>query len=184
MYIPNGSWGYWNTLQDFAGGSSIWGLEVYFNTGGVGSVNAGVTGTASFNYSYDTWIENEAIVNPYADRAELFIGGSMIYTWQWSLGATSGGINQLGANDFYADPTMMYYFDDYVVADLTIVPVELTSFTAVDNNGQVILNRTTATELNNQMFEIERRSAESQYINIGYVDGYGNNRISGVYIYR
>lgn len=37
------------------------------------------------------------------------------------------------------------------------IPVELTSFTAnVNQNGQVELNWTTASELNNQMFEIER----------------------------
>jgi hypothetical protein len=78
----------------------------------------------------------------------------------------------------------------------SIVPVELTSFTAVDKNGQVVLNWTTATELNNQMFEIERRSSESQYITIGYVDGYGtttepkeysfidNSSQAGTFFYR
>jgi Secretion system C-terminal sorting domain len=197
MYIPSGSLGYWNVLQEFAGGSSIWGLEVYYNAGGVGSVNAGGTGAASFSYAYDTWIENEVIVDLDADWAELFIDGTMIYAWQWSLSSGgTGGINQLGANDFYADPTMMYYFDDYVVTDLTIIPVELTSFIATDKNGQVVLNWTTATELNNQMFEIERRSSETQYITIGYVDGYGtttepqeysfvdNSSLTGTFFYR
>ena len=151
MYIPNGSLGYWNILHDFAGGSSLWGIEVYYNASGVGSVNAGGTGAAAFNYAYDTWIENELIVYLDADWPELFIDGTMIYAWQWSLGSGgAGGINQLGASDFYADPTMMYYFDDYVVTDLTIIPVELTSFTATDKNGQVLLNWSTATELNNQ----------------------------------
>ena len=174
MYIPSGSLGYWNTLQDFAGSSSIWGLEVYYNAGGVGAVNAGGTDAASFTYSYDTWIENEVIVDLDADWAQLFINGSLVYEWQWSLGSGgSGGINQLGANDFYADNTMMYYFDDYVVSDLTIVPVELTSFSATSNGEKVVLNWKTATELNNQMFEIERRTAEGQYITIGYVEGSG-----------
>ncbi len=74
--------------------------------------------------------------------------------------------------------------------------MELTSFNAVDKNGQVVLNWATATELNNQMFEIERRSAESQYITIGYVDGYGtttepqeytfidNSSLAGTFFYR
>jgi hypothetical protein len=77
-----------------------------------------------------------------------------------------------------------------------ILPVELTSFTAVDKNGQVVLNWTTATELNNQMFEIERRSSEGEYITIGYVDGYGtttepqeysfidNSSLTGTVFYR
>ncbi len=37
-----------------------------------------------------------------------------------------------------------------------IIPVELTSFTATTNGKEVILNWSTATELNNQGFEIER----------------------------
>jgi hypothetical protein len=77
------------------------------------------------------------------------------------------------------------------------IPVELTSFTAnVNNKGDVILNWTTATELNNQMFEIERRSEEGQYIMIGYVNGHGtttepqeysymdNTVETGTYFYR
>ena len=77
------------------------------------------------------------------------------------------------------------------------LPVELTSFTAyVNAEGNVLLNWTTATEINNQMFEVERRRAESQYITIGYVDGYGtttepqeysyidNTVGTGIYYYR
>ncbi|GBD86933.1 hypothetical protein BMS3Abin03_00858 [bacterium BMS3Abin03] len=196
IYIPSGSLGYWNTLQEFAGSGSIWGLEVYYNASGVGSVNAGVTGAASFTYSYDTWIPNEVIVDLDADLAQLFINGSLIYEWQWSLGSNGGGVNQLGANDFYADNTMMYYFDDYIVSDLSIVPVELTSFTAMDNNGEIELKWTTATELNNQMFEIQRRNEDNQFATIGYVEGNGtsanphnytyidNANISGTLYYR
>lgn len=197
MYVPGGSQGYWNTLMDFAGSGSIWGLEVYYNAGGLGSVNAGGTAAASFSYSYNTWIHNEAIIDLDADWAQLFIGGNLIHEWQWSLGSGgTGGINQLSATDFYGDAGMLYYFDDYVVSNLNVVPVELTSFSANDNNGQVILNWTTATELNNQMFEIERRSESSQYLTIGYVDGHGttteqqnynfvdNSEISGTYFYR
>jgi len=77
------------------------------------------------------------------------------------------------------------------------VPVELTSFTAtVNNEGSVVLNWSTATELNNQMFEIERKSETGQYTTIGYVEGYGtttepqeysysdNTVETGTYFYR
>jgi len=44
------------------------------------------------------------------------------------------------------------------------VPVELASFTVnVNNLGQVVLNWETATEVNNQGFEIERRTESSEY---------------------
>jgi len=77
------------------------------------------------------------------------------------------------------------------------VPVELTTFTVnINNLGDVVLSWSTATELNNQMFEIERRNNEGQYSTIGYVDGFGtttepqeysyiDNTIgTGTYIYR
>jgi hypothetical protein len=64
------------------------------------------------------------------------------------------------------------------------IPFELTSFAAnVNNQGDVILNRTTATELNNQLFEIERRSEEGQYLMIGYVNGHGTTTESKEYSY-
>jgi hypothetical protein len=64
------------------------------------------------------------------------------------------------------------------------VPVELTSFGAnVNNNGDVLLNWTTTSELNNQMFEIERRSGEGQYIKIGYVNGHGTTSETQEYTY-
>jgi hypothetical protein len=77
------------------------------------------------------------------------------------------------------------------------VPVELTSFKAnVNNEGSVVLKWSTATELNNQMFEIERRSEVGQYTTIGFVEGYGtttepqeysyidNTVETGTYFYR
>ena len=54
-----------------------------------------------------------------------------------------------------------------------ILPVELSAFTANVNNRSVVLNWTTETEINNQGFEIERRSAEGQFATIGHVSGNG-----------
>jgi len=70
-----------------------------------------------------------------------------------------------------------------VTGDIT-VPVEFTSFTAnVNAKGNVVLNWSTATELNNQMFEIERRNNEGQYSTIGYIDGYGTTTEPHEYSY-
>jgi hypothetical protein len=54
-----------------------------------------------------------------------------------------------------------------------VIPVELTSFTAVNNNDQVILNWSTATEINNQGFEVERKTGDREYQRIGFVTGHG-----------
>jgi hypothetical protein len=62
----------------------------------------------------------------------------------------------------------------YVLKYTGIVPVELTSFTSnVNNLGQVVLNWETATEVNNQGFEIERRTEFSEYRIVGFVEGSG-----------
>jgi type IX secretion system substrate protein/copper-binding protein NosD len=55
-----------------------------------------------------------------------------------------------------------------------VVPVELTSFTAMASTEGVLLNWSTATEVNNLGFEIERKAAES-WERIGFVAGAGSS---------
>jgi hypothetical protein len=62
--------------------------------------------------------------------------------------------------------TVAYLFRD-------IIPVELTSFTASSDGNSVILLWNTATELNNNGFEVQRKSLNSDWSNIGFVDGFG-----------
>lgn len=177
-YIPTTKTGYFNTLALFNGGTSQWGLEVYFNAGGAGSVNAGGVGAYSFTYVFDTWVLNQVIVDLNNDLAQYWYNGTMICQWQWTLGADGTAISlQLGGNDFFgAAATDEMYVDDYSLIDLTIVPVELTSFTATTSNlGQVVLNWQTATETNNRMFEIERKTANNQFVTVGFVNGAGTS---------
>ena len=55
-----------------------------------------------------------------------------------------------------------------------IVPVELTSFKAKTELNRVILEWTTASEINNRGFEIERKvGAESSWLMIGQKEGKG-----------
>jgi hypothetical protein len=82
-----------------------------------------------------------------------------------------------------------------LIMDYLAVPVELTSFTGQVVAEGVLLNWNTATELNNQGFEIERRD-EGNWEKIGYVPGYGTttdpksysfideNVVTGSYSYR
>jgi hypothetical protein len=76
-----------------------------------------------------------------------------------------------------------------------IVPVELTSFTANSDKNDVILTWMTATETNNQGFEIQRKTS-GEYERIAFVEGRGTttevqnylfrdkNLLSGSYMYR
>jgi hypothetical protein len=67
--------------------------------------------------------------------------------------------------------------------DLTIVPVELTSFSANVVDRSVELNWSTATEVNNQGFEIERSLDGLSFNNIGYVPGFGTTTEPKSYSY-
>ncbi len=76
-----------------------------------------------------------------------------------------------------------------------VIPVELTSFAANVNENNVTLNWTTATEINNQGFDVERNSGNG-FEKIGFVAGFGtsteihsysysdNSLQEGTYTYR
>ena len=53
------------------------------------------------------------------------------------------------------------------------VPVELTSFTATATGKEITLNWSTATEINNQGFEIQRRIVGNDFFTVGFVNGHG-----------
>ncbi|OGU75797.1 MAG: hypothetical protein A2V93_06155 [Ignavibacteria bacterium RBG_16_34_14] len=77
-----------------------------------------------------------------------------------------------------------------------IVPVELTSFTVATQNNGVLLNWTTATEINNSGFDIERKQENTNWNKVAFVNGNGTtlsekkysyfdgNLTSGKYQYR
>ncbi len=65
----------------------------------------------------------------------------------------------------------------------TSLPVELTSFTVNKNNSKLMLNWTTATEVNNHGFEIERMM-KNDWIKIGFIKGQGNSTTKNIYKYE
>ena len=77
----------------------------------------------------------------------------------------------------YAVGTNAYVMRNYHV----IVPVELASFSASINGTEVTLSWITATELNNLGFQIERRSAEEEWLELGFVEGHGTTTESQIY---
>jgi hypothetical protein len=65
----------------------------------------------------------------------------------------------------------------------SIVPVELTSFVATVFAKSVILTWSTATETNNKGFEVERKSANTEWAKIGFVSGFGTTTETKQYTY-
>lgn len=84
----------------------------------------------------------------------------------------------------------------YVNTSGTMIPVELTSFTASTMGNNVLLNWSTATEVNNKGFEVQRKLTGENFISVGFVEGKGtttevqdymfsDSRLAvGNYIYR
>ncbi len=63
------------------------------------------------------------------------------------------------------------------------VPVELVSFTAESTQGKIKLKWTTATELNNLGFEIERKSDKEEWRMIGFKEGKGTTTETQNYLF-
>jgi hypothetical protein len=64
-----------------------------------------------------------------------------------------------------------------------MVPVELTSFTATSNDKEVILNWSTATELNNQGFEVQRKFGPNDFMTVGSIRGHGTTTSPNQYTF-
>lgn len=123
MFIPNGYLGYFNVLHLFAGASSEWGLQVYFDQGGLGLVDGGGAGAGAFTFSYDQWINLKVFVDLDEDWCDFYVNNTLVIGYQWSLGTFgTPGLNQLGAANFYAwnegaDPK--YYIENVVYEAIT-----------------------------------------------------------------
>jgi hypothetical protein len=64
-------------------------------------------------------------------------------------------------------------YQAYLLA-ASMIPVELTSFTAISNENSVTLNWSTATETNNSGFSVERKTAlDEDWVAVGFVPGFG-----------
>ena len=68
-----------------------------------------------------------------------------------------------------------WFVDDIGIVVYGIIPVELTSFTAIAKDDNVLLNWITSTETNNMGFDIERRSTKSNsgWQKLGFINGNG-----------
>jgi photosystem II stability/assembly factor-like uncharacterized protein len=63
-----------------------------------------------------------------------------------------------------------------------LVPVELSSFTANTVGSDVLLQWTTATELNNRGFYVERQESE-KWIELGFIEGHGTTTEQKEYVF-
>lgn len=115
--------------------------------------------------------------NP-ADEDASFIRGNAIYIGRWN-GTTwleGTGLTTGGSNPYTATQSGFTSFSPFGVANQNVLPVELASFVSLTEKNNVLLKWRTTAELNNKGFEIERKNIEnSQWVNVGFVNGTGNS---------
>jgi len=142
------------SLQSGFNGISMWGVHVQPTDGNVviaGCYSCG-SGTWRSRDGGQTW----TIININSSNYQISIIDSM--------------------NQFAAQGSGFYKLEsDY------FVPVELSSFTSTLINKDVVLDWITATELNNQGFDIEHSYDNQNFIKIGFVPGFGTTSESKSY---
>lgn len=167
---------YEGTLVGFVAVNKVGGTWPTAGTSSTLQISDG-TGTVDLRIDSDTDLDN----NPEPSWPVDIIGlGS-----QFSTGTT------VYDNGYQILPR--YYATDVLPA--YTIPVELIALEATFNEGKVTLTWSTATETNNQGFEVQR-SSDGEFVKVGFVPGFGtttetkqysfteNNLPVGTYSYR
>lgn len=159
----------------------------YWSATPMGTVNP-VTDNASVIANQISNNTGEDVAYIYSDESSSFtagwhsyqMGNSAIPDLQDALGQ---GFFAVGIYDRDVSTTYYINFDGWnqtnppylIVSYEYIVPVELSAFTAIAKDGDVVLNWLTATETNNRGFEIERKALNGEYQKAGYIAGSGTS---------
>jgi thiol-disulfide isomerase/thioredoxin len=160
MYIPSGTQGYYNILQDFNGGTSIWGMQVYLKDGIITIDGAG-EGAATSSYTPDTWFKVQHFVDLNSDWVDMYIEGVLVHAYQWSKGTFDDGtgIVKLDAFNFYAwdvGGTPEYYMDNFLIEEVE-TPYPPTNFAfVVENDNDVVLTWAAPSEGSPEGYAIAR----------------------------
>lgn len=132
VFIPTGKAGYFNTLANFNPPTYAWAMQVFLNSTGSGSLDAGAASAATFSYPQNQWFPVKVEVDLTADSGRFWINGTMIHKWQWSKG-TFGTSNdkRLDGNDFFGSTSN----DEMYIDDYNIVYIPYTSIVSSTPTG-------------------------------------------------
>ena len=154
LFIPMNSYTFGNVPNNW--GPEIMFDSLYLYTGGHLLIEIRLTGTGNSR-------SNDAV-----GTTTTGYGTQFSACWGSSYTANSGSQANFSIARLTADDP---------------VPVELTSFNANVNGNNVVLQWTTATELNNFGFEVERRNINSDYAKVGFVTGSGSTTEPRSYLF-
>ncbi len=133
-----------------------------------------------YSYSQDggtTWSQNERLsdfFNPHVGWPQQNKMGDY-----FDMVSDSSGACLAWAATFNGEQDVYYSY----ISDTTIVPVELISFSASIVSKTVTLYWSTATELNNHGFEIQRSNDGTEFYSVGFVNGRGTTTRQQNYSY-
>lgn len=140
MYVVSGNVGYFNFLSTFAGSSSEWATQVYFNTNGSGSIDADGANSGTFTFSHDTWMTMNFIFDLDDDFATFYLDGTEVKSWKYSNGTFGTGELKLDAMNIFGwngtgTQTSLFYVDDIHAEQLSGVPGDPPTNLLATGNG-------------------------------------------------
>ena len=150
---------------------------------GLSNTSTVTLGNTDFSYSTTYLIFVKYTINTSgADECKLWVISSGVPLDEVSAGtpevtntATNGQdlINAIAMRQ--GSQTLAVSLDGIRVSTVwsDLVPVEFTSFTSSVDGSSVILNWSTATELNNFGFEVQRSVAGGEFVAVGFINGNG-----------
>ena len=136
IYIPAGKSGYFNTQALFG---VDWGVQVYFDAGGTGTVESNTI--VPFNWLEDNWNQCLVVVDLNTSTGEFWFGPNamtQIAVWDWTQGGAQS--NTLDGWDFFGSTANdQMYIDDFRFSDLAppiILPVNEVGTLSIDMDYQ------------------------------------------------
>ncbi len=163
IYIPQGNGGYFNLGGPWVSGGAgfEYGVDVFFNVDGSGSVDAAATGV--FTYNSSAWNDVSVMIDLDAGTKSVSINGTNVFSAVW--GAASGfgvadifGVAYLDTSSHTAanEGTANFFIDDVEVIDVTAGLNENNSEIAMNvvpnpSNGDFAINMSEAAAGDYQM---------------------------------
>ncbi|MCB0761904.1 MAG: T9SS type A sorting domain-containing protein [Flavobacteriales bacterium] len=120
MYIASGYGGYYN-FQTTTNPGDGWALDVYFMADGTISVEKDQSQIGTANYTQETWVYMEHVIDMDLGGAQVFMDGNLVCSLGWQTGV--GGVNFFawgGGTD-----AGFYYVDDFSAVDNTVGVAEI-----------------------------------------------------------
>jgi hypothetical protein len=151
MYVEDGFNGYFNVLQEHnLTQGSKWGMQVFFDEGGIGIVDADGSGAATFNYEYNKWMYMNVVIDLDDDTAFYYIDDNLIHSWKWSVGINGNQTSKtFHGGDFYAwnaNNYAKYYIDNFKIVELFEPEVSLSYNIYRDGNLLTNVSQTNYTD--------------------------------------